>query len=93
MTKTVMTIKTDKKLKEKAQKISKELGFPLGTLVNAFLRQFVRNKSVYFTTINAEIMSKKMEKQLGEIEKDIKNESNLSPAFDNVKDALDHLKS
>jgi addiction module RelB/DinJ family antitoxin len=46
---TVMSLKTDKQLKAKAQKLAKQLGFPLGTLINAFLRQFVRNKSIYFS--------------------------------------------
>lgn len=92
MAKTVVTIKTEKTLKEKAQKIAKELGFPLGTLINAFLRQFVRNKTVYFTTINADAMTGEMEKQLDEIEKDIKKETNLSPSFSDMKEALVYLK-
>lgn len=87
-----MTIKTEKKVKEKAGKIAKELGFPLGTLINAFLKQFIRNKTVYFSSINIEPINKEMEKQLGEIEEDIKKEANLSPMFDNMNDALDYLK-
>lgn len=44
--KTVLTIKTDQSLKLQAQKIAEEFGIPLGTILNAFLRQFVRNKEI-----------------------------------------------
>ncbi len=45
-TKTLLTVKTDKSLKKAAQEIAGEIGIPLGTLVNTFLKQFVRNKEV-----------------------------------------------
>ncbi len=45
-TKTVLNIKTDKSLKLQAQKTAEEFGIPLGTIMNAFLRQFVRNKEI-----------------------------------------------
>lgn len=46
--KTLLTIKTDKDLKEAAQQVAGELGFPLGTLVNAYLRQVVSTRQVAF---------------------------------------------
>jgi len=39
---TTLTIKTDKKLRSAAKKTADELGIPLTTVVNAMLRQFVR---------------------------------------------------
>lgn len=48
-TKTLLTVKTDKSLKQAAQETAAELGFSLGTLVNALLRQFVRTKEVNFS--------------------------------------------
>lgn len=44
--KTILNIKTDKSLKLKAQKTAEEFGIPLGTIMNAFLRQFVRTKEI-----------------------------------------------
>ncbi|MEK7645199.1 MAG: hypothetical protein AAB391_02685 [Patescibacteria group bacterium] len=44
-----MTTKVDKRLKVAAQKTAEELGFQLGTIVNAYLRQFVRTKEVSFS--------------------------------------------
>lgn len=48
-TKTLITIKTDKTLKQAAQELAAEIGVPLGTLINSFLKQFVRNKEVNFS--------------------------------------------
>ena len=45
-TQTILNIKTDKKLKEEAKRISGELGVPLGTVVNALLKQFVRDREI-----------------------------------------------
>lgn len=48
-THTILNIKTDKKLKADAQKVAGELGIPLSTVMNAFLKQFVRDKEITFT--------------------------------------------
>ena len=49
MEKTVLNIKTDKKVKEEAQNAARELGLPLGTIVNAYLRDLAREKRVVFS--------------------------------------------
>ena len=43
---TILNIKTDKALKRAAQETAKELGVPLSTAINAFLRQFVRDREL-----------------------------------------------
>ena len=45
-TKTILNIKTDKVLKKHAQETAEELGIPLSTAINAFLKQFVREKEI-----------------------------------------------
>lgn len=92
-TTTVMSVKTDKKLKAKAQKLAKDMGFPLGTLINAFLRQFVRDEAVSFTMAPQPpyTMSKKLEEELAEIHEDIKQGRNLSPKFDTMEEAINYL--
>ena len=42
--KTVLTVKTDVDVKRDAQKLAKEMGVPLSTIVNAQLKQFVRDR-------------------------------------------------
>ena len=46
--KTLINVKTDKEVKEQAQRIAEELGVPLSTVVNAYLKEFIRNKEVVY---------------------------------------------
>lgn len=48
-TKTLLTIKTDKTIKKTAQMVAEEIGVPLSTVINAFLKQFVRDREVSFS--------------------------------------------
>jgi addiction module RelB/DinJ family antitoxin len=89
--KTVINIKTDKEVKRDAQKIASDLGFSLSAVINAYLKQFVRNKEVYFGVIPH--MSSSLEKLLGEVEKDINNKRNISSAFSSKKEIDKHLSS
>lgn len=41
---TTLMIKLDKKLRDDAKRVASELGVPLTTIVNANLKQFVRDK-------------------------------------------------
>ncbi len=91
MSTTVMSLKTDKKIKEQAQKLAKQLGFSLGTLLNAFMRQFVRDKEISFSTAPHEVLTPEMNLLLEEIDRDIKEGKNISPSFDNVDDAIAYL--
>lgn len=46
---TILSLKTKKQVKELAQMRAKQLGIPLGTLVNAFLRDLGQTGEVRFT--------------------------------------------
>lgn len=92
MSTTVMSVKTDKKLKKEAQSIAKQMGIPLGTIMNAFLRQFVHNKTVFFTLEGSEVMTKAMEQSLAKIENDVRTGINLAGSFDTMEDMLADLK-
>ena len=43
---TILNIKTQKDLKEKAQSLASDLGIPLTTVVNSYLRQFIRERKL-----------------------------------------------
>ncbi len=43
---TTLMIKLDKNLRNDAKKVAGELGIPLTTIVNAYLKQFVRDKQI-----------------------------------------------
>ena len=49
MNTSVITVKTPSEVKTKAQEVAKELGFSLSSLVNAYLRQLVKTKTVHFS--------------------------------------------
>lgn len=89
--KTVINIKADKEVKERAHEVAKELGIPLSTVINAYLKQFIRNKEVYFSA--APRMTPGFERLLGGIEKDIAAKKNISPAFSSAEEMDEYLDS
>ena len=42
----MLSIKLDKSLKKEAQETAQEIGIPLSTAINSFLKQFVREKEI-----------------------------------------------
>lgn len=88
--KTVINIKTDKETKVKAQKLAEELGVPLSAIINVYLRQFIRTRE--FTFSLAYSMTPELEKTLEEVESDFAKKENISPVFDNPKDAISWLR-
>ena len=83
----VINIKTDQKIKAKAQKIAEELGFSLSAVLNAYLKKFIKEKTVY-ATLNEE-PSEYMIQALKESEEQRKRGEFYS--FKNPKDALNFL--
>lgn len=76
MVKTVINIKSDREVKRNAQVIAEELGLSLSDVINASLRNFIRTREVYFSSIPR--MTPELERLLGIIEKDIERDANLS---------------
>lgn len=92
MNNAVITLKTNSVLKSKAQKIADELGFSLSSLINAYLKNLVRNKSVYFNLADESHPSKFMIKGLSESRAETKA-GRISPAFNDAKKAIKWLRS
>ncbi|MFH0854265.1 MAG: type II toxin-antitoxin system RelB/DinJ family antitoxin [bacterium] len=89
--KTIINIKADNEVKMKAKKIAEDLGLSLSAVINAYLKQFIRNKSVYFSATPS--MSYELEKLLGNMEKDIKKGKNISSKFSSASDLKNYLSS
>lgn len=83
-----INIRTDAGLKSKAQKVAGDLGFNLSSLLNAYLRHLVKTKVVHFSL--EERPNAYLRRILKRAEKDIK-EGKVSPAFDNVDEAIKWL--
>ncbi|MCH8224915.1 MAG: type II toxin-antitoxin system RelB/DinJ family antitoxin [Chloroflexi bacterium] len=89
--KTVLNVRTDKSLKEEAQKIAKDIGIPLSTVVNAYLKEFVRERRVTFTTEPR--LRHRVAKRLEQASKDIRTGKNISPEFSSAAEAVRWLNS
>ncbi len=87
----VINIKTKKDLKENAQKTASELGLSLSAVLNAYLRQFVRSKAVYFSV--ASQMTPELESLLGKIEYDISRGKNISKPISSPEEMKNYLSS
>lgn len=87
-TKTLLTVKTDKKLKRAAQETAAEIGIPLGTLVNAYLRKLARERRVEF---EAPILKPNIGHSLLKASDDYRKGKNVSPKFSSADDAIKWL--
>ena len=84
----VINIKTDPQVKARAKKVASELGFNLSSLVNGYLRQLIKTKSVYFSLINEE-PSELLIKAIKEAES--KRDSGKYYKFDRADQALEFV--
>ena len=89
MNKTVINIKADKEVKIKAQKIAKELGIPLSTVINAYLKEFIRNREVRLSLEPR--LRPEIEKILKKASEDFKKGINISPVFSSAEEAIKYL--
>ena len=86
-TKTLLTVKIDKKLKARAKRTAAEFGIPLGTMVNSFLLNTVENRRFVLTLRpTARLM-----KSIIEAERDYKN--GKLKEFDSVENFIADLHS
>ena len=87
----MINIRADRDVKIAAQKTAALLGMPLSTIINAYLKQFARTKSVYFHTEGE--LKPSVKKRLARLHKDVVAGRNLSPVFTNAKDMDEWLNS
>lgn len=77
--KTMINIKADRDVKEKAQRMAKKMGLPLSTVINAYLKEFIRNQEVRFTLEPQ--LRPEVERILRRASADYKKGKNISPLF------------
>lgn len=90
--KTLINVKADKDVKDQAQKLAKELGLPLSTVINAYLKDFIRNREISISALPR--MTPMLEAIIGQAEKDLKAGRNISPLLstpDEIDEYLDSL--
>jgi len=87
----VVTTKIDPQTKREAMETAQELGMPLSVIIKAFLKQFIKTKTVEFSARKDEEPSEYLIKAIKQAEKDLK-EGKASPTFNNAKDAIAFLQ-
>ena len=86
---TMITIKTDPLVKMSAQKVARELGLPLSTIINNYLRELANERQVVFSA--PLVPNKKTRMLIEQVEKDVLSGKNMSPAFSSGKDMDEYL--
>lgn len=87
---TTMTFKIDKEVKAKAQDTAKQMGIPLSTLINAYLRDMAATGRVEFTA--SEQMTPQMERIIEGFQEEIKRGDTVGP-FVSTEEAIEFLDS
>lgn len=85
----LLTVKVPRSIKVQAQKLAKDIGLPLGTIVNRQLVQFINDKSITFEPL---VPNKKTQASLRRSLKDIKEGKNLSPILKTEEDVKSYFK-
>jgi len=90
MNTTAIYIKTEPQLKAKAQKVASQLGLSLSALINAWLKQLIKTKTVTFSSYD-EYPNEATRKILRQAELNWKK-GNHSPLFKTGKEAVAWLE-
>ncbi len=90
MSSQVITIKVDPTTKKEAHNAAEAIGMPLSVVIKAFLKQFIRTKSVSFSA-RGERPSEYLIQAIKKSREDLKT-GKASPIFDNTEDAIKWLK-
>lgn len=80
MSSQVITIKVDPITKEEAHHAAEQLGMPLSVVIKAFLKQFIRTKTVTFSAQDEEVPNEYFKGMLAKARKNWK-EGKGSPTF------------
>ena len=75
----VINIKTDPKLKRDVKEVAEELGLPVGTIINAMMRELVRERRVVFSAPPA--LNRRTQRLLQSIDRDIRAGKNADGPF------------
>ena len=91
MSYTVVSAKIDPQTKKEAMATASELGVPLSVVIKAFLKQFIRTKSVTFSVREEEIPNEYFKRTLAKAQKNWK-EGKGSPIFHTGEETVKWLE-
>lgn len=82
----IINIKTDPKVKKEAQVLAERLGFSLSSVLNAFLRDFLRKRTIAFSDDIRLELTPYAKRMLKRSEEDVKR-GRVSPWFSSVEES------
>lgn len=89
--KTMLSIKIDKKLKEKAQEVAQVLGVSLNAVINQNIKEFISERKITFA--DHPMPNLKTQKLLDKILADSKANRNFVGPFDTAEEMIKSLNS
>ncbi|MEX0919602.1 MAG: hypothetical protein WDZ32_00480 [Candidatus Saccharimonadales bacterium] len=85
-----MNIRIDEETRHELKKLASDIGIPASSLVNASIRQMVRDRSI---TLSAGLEpTPYLENIMQEVETDLKTNRNISSSFDSIGDMFNDLE-
>ena len=87
MSKTSMSIRLDREVKEQAQQVFSNLGMDMTTAINIFLRQAIQYQGLPFDVRLDE------NRRLLEVLTDLDQNRNMSQSFESVSDLMEDLRA
>ena len=88
MNKTILNIRTDVETKRQIQALAAELGMPVSVILNAQIKQILRDRKMTFSTELEP--TPYLEKIMAEVERDLANKKNIVSTR-SVEEAMAHL--
>lgn len=88
---TMLSIKIDKELKEKAQEVAHALGVSLNAVINQNIKEFIDVRQVTFT--DHPMPNERTMKLLAKLSADVEAGRNMIGPFYTAKDAIKALRS
>ncbi len=88
---TMLSIKIDKNLKEKAQEVAQALGVSLNAVINQNIKEFISERNVTFT--DEPVLNKRTQKILAKLSKDAREGKNMVGPFYTAEDMIKSLNS
>ncbi len=90
MNTTVISVRTNQAVKQRATAVANQFGIPLSTLINAYLHDLAQTGRIYFST--SEVMTPAMEREIERAEREIAA-GEVSPTFGSAEKAIAYLKN
>jgi len=84
----IINIRIDKRIKQEVQAVAHGLGLPLGTIINNYLNELIREKQVLFSI--PPVPNDKLQKLLKQIKSKSKNKKSIQKSLD-YNQAIAHL--